>query len=330
MPISTIDAHVCGSTVRLIVDGFPSPRGTTMAARLASAARRADAVRQLVVNEPRGHAALTAAVLTEPGEAGADAGVLFMDVSGFKPISLHGLLAVATVASERGLVVTRDADRMVIDTADGSVQVRLERGADGRVLRACATGVASFVMAAGVDLSVPGRRIRADLAYGGGAYAIVDAETAGVVVSGAQVGALQMAGLAIANAIDATVDLTHPGTGEVLPLDGVVFTAPPRAEHAGLMSAVVRRHGGVERSPSGRGTAALMAVLDAMGLLAGDGPFVHEGLTGLTLAGQVASRTRVGQVPAIVPEIAGSAFITGVHTFEVSADDPLRGGFRLS
>lgn len=330
MPIRTIDAHVCGSTVRLIVDGFPAPQGTTMASRLASAVRRSDVVRRLVVNEPRGHADLTAAVLTEPGDPGADAGVLFMDVSGFKALSGHGLLAVATVALERGLVMPRTPDRVDFDTADGPVRVRLERGPDGRVARARLAGAPSFVVAAGVDLSVLGRGLRADVAYGGAFYAIVDAESAGVSVSGLHVGSLQRAGLAIASAVDAAMDLTHPGTGEVLPLGGVLLTAPPRSEGAALQSVVVRRHGGVERSPSGTGTAALMAVLDAMGLLAEDVPFVHEGLTGQTVEGRVAGRTRVGQVAAVVPEITGAAFITGEHTFTVAAGDPLPEGFRLS
>lgn len=330
MLIRTIDAHVCGSTVRLVVDGFPSLHGTTMAARLVSAGRRADQVRQLVVNEPRGHEGLTAAVLTEAGEAGADAGVLFMDVAGFKGVSGHGVLAVVAVALERGLLVPRSDGRVVVDTAAGVVRVRVERDAAGRISRVATSGIPAFVAAAGVDLSVHGRRLRTDIAYGGGFYAIVDAESAGVVVDGAHLGHMQRAGVAVAAAVDAVMDLTHPGTGEVLPLAGVMFTAPPQHEAAALRSAVVRPHGGVERSPSGTGTAAVMAVLHAMGLLSDDVPFVHEGLTGLTLEGDVVGRARVGPVDAIVPAIAGHVFITGDHSFTVDGADPIPRGFSLS
>lgn len=330
MVIRTIDAHVCGSTIRLVVEGFPSPAGTTMSSKLASAARRADVVRQLIVNEPRGHEGLTSAVLTEPGTTAADAGVLFMDVSGFKALSGHGILGVVTTALERGVLLPRADGRVVVDTAVGVVRVRVERDADGRIVRTAASGVPAFVLAAGVDLSVHGRRLRADIAYGGGFYAIVDAESAGVVVDGAHLGPLQRAGTAVAAAVDAAMDLTHPGTGEVLPLSGTLFTAPPRHELSALRSAVVRPHGGVERSPSGTGTAAVMAVLHAMGLLPEDAPFVHEGLTGLTLSGEVVGLARVGPFDAIVPEIAGRAFITGDHAFTVAADDALPNGFTLS
>lgn len=330
MPIHTVDAHVCGSTVRLITEGFPAPRGTTMAARLSSAARVSDDVRRWLTHEPRGHADLTAAVLTESGDPLADAGILFMDAAGFRPLSGHGVLGVVTIALERGLLMPRTDRRVVVDTAAGLVRLRADRHPDGRLSRLAFTSIPSFVLAAGVDLHVQGRRVRADLAYGGGFYAIVDAESAGVIIDGAQAGALQRAGMAVAAAVDAAMDLTHPGTGEVLTLSGAVFTAPPHTEHAALRSAVVRPHGGVERSPSGTGTAAVMAVLDAMGLLSDDVPFVHEGFAGLTFEGHVASRTRVGPTEAIVVEIAGAAFITGDHRFTVAEDDPLRGGFRLS
>lgn len=301
-----------------------------MAARLASAVRRSDDVRRLITHEPRGHADLTAAVLTETGDPLADVGVLFMDAAGFRPISGHGVLGVVAIALERRLLMPRTDRRVVVDTAAGLVRVRADRHPDGRLSRLGVTGIPSFVVAAGVDLQVRGRRVRADIAYGGGFYAIVDAESAGVVVDGTELGVLQRAGMATAAAVDATMDLTHPGTGEEMALSGTVFTAPPSSEVASLRSVVVRPHGGVERSPSGTGTAAVMAVLDAMGLLSEDVPFVHEGLAGLTFEGHVASRTRVGPMAAIVAEIAGAAFITGDHQFTVAADDPLRGGLRFS
>lgn len=329
-PVHTVDAHVCGSTVRLITEGFPAPRGTTMAAKLASAARRSEEVRRWLTHEPRGHADLTAAVLTEAGDPLADAGILFMDAAGFRPLSGHGVLGAVTIALERGLLMPRTDRRLVIDTAAGLVRVRADHHPDGRLSRLVITGLPSFVAAAGVDLHVSGRRVRADIAYGGGFYAIVDAESAGVIIDGSQAGALQRVGMAIAAAVDAAMDLTHPGTGEVMALSGTVFTAPPRTADASLRSAVVRPHGGVERSPSGTGTAAVMAVLDAMGLLSDDLPFVHEGLAGLTFEGHVASRTRLGAVEAIVAEISGAAFITGEHRFIAAEGDPLRGGFRLS
>lgn len=300
-----------------------------MAQKLAWAGRRAEGLRRILMNEPRGHADLGGAVLTEAVEPGADAGVLFMDGSGFRPLSGHGIMAVTTIALERGLVLPGDPRRVVFDTALGAVRARVERHG-AAVARVVVSGVPSFVFRPGIDLLLPGRRLRADVAFGGGFYAIVDAESAGVPVDGAHLGDLRRAGMAIAAAVDAALDLQHPLADAPSRLAGAIFTAPPREDGAALRSAVVRPDGTVERSPSGTGTAAIMAVLDAMGLLPDAMPFVHESVTGQLFEGRVGGRTRVGETGAIVPEVAGRAAVTGDHTFVVADDDPLPEGFRLS
>ena len=110
---------------------------------------------------------------------------------------------------------------------------------------------------------------------------------------------------------------------------GTIFTGPPNDPRADLRNVTVFADAQVDRSPCGTGTAAVMAVLDAMGLLADDRPFVHESLVGTLFRGRAAGRTQVGDYEAIVPEIEGSAWITGEHTFLIDDDDPLRDGFRI-
>lgn len=334
--LETIDAHVAGAPLRLVVGGFPAVRGRTMLERRASAARHADRLRRVLMLEPRGHADMCGAVLTEPVLPGSHAGVLFMDADGFGRMCGSAIIAVATIAIERRLLtLASHTPTIVFDTPAGTVRAAVRAGsasdaAPARVERVSFTNVPSFVLQPGVDVRLPGRRLRADVAYGGEFYAIVDGEAAGVAVDGAHLEDLRRVGREILAAIGTMGPIAHPADPGIKGLDGVIFTAPPRTPGADLRNATVFASGAVDRSPCGTGTAAVMAVLDAMGLLADDRPFVHEGIVDTTLSGSLAARTRVGDVDAIVTAIEGSAWITGDHTFSVDAGDPLGDGFRLA
>jgi proline racemase len=133
----------------------------------------------------------------------------------------------------------------------------------------------------------------------------------------------------IKHAIEAQHTIAHPLEPGLCGIYGTIFTGPPSDDRADLRNVTIFAEAEVDRSPCGTGTAAVMAVIDAMGLLDGERPFVHESLIGTRFNGRVASRTIVGEYPAIVPEIEGSAWITGEHTFLVDDDDPLKAGFRL-
>jgi proline racemase len=173
------------------------------------------------------------------------------------------------------------------------------------------------------------RTIRADVAFGGAFYAIVDCEAAGLPIDAAHLPELRRAGMEIKHAIEAAHTIIHPLDPGLNGIYGTIFTGPPNGEDADLRNVTIFADAEVDRSPCGTGTAAVMAVVDAMGLLGTGRPFVHESLIGTRFNGRVASRTEVGEHAAIVPEIEGSAWITGEHTFLVDEDDPLKGGFRI-
>jgi proline racemase len=293
------------------------------------AERHADDIRRILMLEPRGHADMYGAVLTEPATPGSHAGVLFMHNQGYAAMCGHGIIAVTTIALERGLVVPGgDGVTVVYDTAAGAVRAHAAL-ADGRVASVRFTGVPSFVLAAGVGVTVSGRHLRADVAFGGAFYAIVDAEAAGLPLAPSRLPEIRRAGLAIRDAVEAVVRVEHPSDPGVSGLYGTIFTGPPDNPRADLRNVTVFAAGAVDRSPCGTGTAAVMAVIDAMGLLDPERPFVHESLIGTTFSGRVAGRTAVGELPAILPEIEGSAFVTGEHIFVTNADDPLDEGFLL-
>jgi len=336
--IRTIDAHTAGEPLRLVVDGFPSPEGATMLDKRAWAAKHLDHLRRAIMLEPRGHADMYGALLTEPVTEGAHAGVLFMHNEGWSTMCGHGVIAVTTIAVERGLMWDASARpggpiELVLDVPAGPVPAAATTSTvDGRtrVDQVTFRNPPSFVLAAGVPMHVGGRVFTADVSFGGAFYAIVDAEAAGLSIDAAKLPELKRTGMAIAREVERVLKVVHPNEPGLTGVYGTIFTAPAQVDGAHLRNVTVFADAEVDRSPCGSGTAAVMAVLDEMGVLgAGDGTFVHESLIGTCFTGHVAARLRVGDFPAIVPAIAGSAWITGEHTFLVDADDPLRAGFRI-
>jgi proline racemase len=339
--ITAVDAHAAGEPLRLIVDGFPRVRGATMRDKQDWVARRADQVRRALMLEPRGHRDMYGAVLTEPVLPGSDAGILFMHGGGYDPMSGHGIIAAVTIALERGLITTRVAGTtgagsvpsIAFDTPAGTVRARADLTATDplapRVGSVAFVDVPSFVVQGGVEVPLGGRRLRADIAFAGLFYAIVDGESAGLPLDRAHLPELRRAATAIRAALVRTLTLAHPQDARLEGLGGIIFTGPPESPGADLRSVAIFGGDCVDRSPCAGGTAAVMAVLDAMGLLDESRSFVQEGIVGTTFSGRVTARTQVGDYAAIVPEISGSAWITGEHTFVVHDDDPFREGYPL-
>ena len=301
--------------------------------------RHADHWRRALLLEPRGHTDMCGAILTEPVSPGSHAGVLFMRGDGYCTMSGHGIIAVTTIVLERGLIglpsAGGDGASVAYDTPAGVIRARAHfgaRGAEGtggtRVERVAFVNVPSFVLHGGLRVAVGQRKVLADVAFGGAFYAIVDSEAVGLPIDAAHLPELRRAGIATSRAIEAVQAIAHPVEAGLRGLTGTIFTAPPSDEHSALKNVAIFSGAEAERSPGGTGTAAVMAVVDAMGLLGSETPFVHESLVGTRFTGRIVARTTVGAYPAIVPEIEGAAWITGEHTFLIDADDPLREGFR--
>jgi proline racemase len=333
--VKTIDAHAAGEPLRLIVDGFPSPRGNTMLEKREWVRKHADHLRLALMLEPRGHADMYGAILTEPVTPGSHAGVLFMHNEGYSTMCGHGIIAVTTMALERGLLMPGgDGASVVYDAPAGTVRAHAKfaaapAGAPARVDSVAFLNVPSFVLHAGLMVKLAARTIRADVAFGGAFYAIVDSEAVGLPIDVPHLPELRRIGMEIKHAIEAHHTIVHPAEPGLTGIYGTIFTGPPNQPGADLRNVTIFADAEVDRSPCGTGTAAVMAVIEAMGLLADDKPFVHESVIGTTFSGRVASRTVVGDRPAIVPEIEGSAWITGEHTFIVDERDPLKAGFRI-
>jgi trans-L-3-hydroxyproline dehydratase len=332
--IRTIDAHTAGEPLRLIVEGFPAVEGRTMLERREWLKSNADHLRRALMLEPRGHADMYGALLTEPEHPGSDAGVLFMHNEGYSTMCGHGIIAVVTIALERRLIVPRGgAGTIVLDSPAGPIHATAafdESSSRIRVRSVRFRNVPSFVLHGGVPVRLGLRDLRADVAFGGAFYAIVDSEAAGIPVDPGRLADLRSAGMTIARSIEKSVQVVHPEEPQLRGIYGTIFTAPPAAAAADLRNVTIFADAEVDRSPCGTGTAAVMAVLSAMGLLGAEQTFTHESLIGTTFQGRVVGETMLGDVPAIVPEIQGNAHVTGEHMFLIDEGDPLRHGFRIS
>jgi proline racemase len=328
----TIDAHTAGEPLRLIVDGWPEPEGATILERRDYTKRHQDAFRRALMLEPRGHADMYGALLTPPEREGSDTGVLFMHNEGFSTMCGHGVIAVVTILIER-FEQYAEAREIVLDVPAGRIAARarvtVRKDGSRRVESVAFANVPSFVLAAGVPVTARGRTFRVDVAFGGAFYAICDAEGAGLGVAPERLHDLRELSVEIREQVEKAVRVVHPLEGGLHGIYGTIFTGPPSSSAADLRNVTVFADREVDRSPCGSGTAAVMAVLDAMGMLPADHVFTHESIIDTTFRGRILERTMVADLPSIVPEIEGSASITGEHVFVVSDDDPLADGFRL-
>jgi proline racemase len=331
--LKTIDAHVAGAPVRLIVEGVPRPVGKTMVQKREWMKRHADHVRRALVLEPRGHRDMCAAILTEPVTPGAAAGIIFLQNDGYPALSGDGVVAVTTLALEAGLLFSRDLVqpdcRLTFDTPAGTVHARARmqsRGDRQSVDSVVFTNVPAFVFSGGQTVRLGSREIRVDVAFGGVFYAIADTEAIGIPLSIARLPELRRLGLELRASINAAGTITHPIEESLSGIAAVIFTGPPQDPEAHLRNVTVFADGAVDRSPCATGTSAVMAVLAAMELLPDDQPFVHESVIGTLHRGRIDRRTQVGDYDAIITEIEGSAWMTGEHTFFVDDDDPLKDG----
>ena len=332
MIIRAIDAHTAGEPLRLIVEGFPAIEGKTMLEKREWLRANHDGLRTALMLEPRGHADMYGAVLTEPERASSDAGVLFMHNEGYSTMCGHGVIAVATIAMERGLISPRRDGEIVLDTPAGQVIARprlVTKGNDRRVASVSFRNVPSFVLFAGVPVRVGNRMVRTDVAFGGAFYAIVDSEATGIPIQRERLPDLRRAGMDIKRLIELVLHVAHPLEPELCGIYGTIFTGPATRPEADLRNVTIFADAEVDRSPCGTGTCAVMAVLAAMGVLGPEQTFTHESIIGTLFRGRVVSQLTVGDIPAIEPEVEGEAYITGESRFIIEDQDPLKHGFRL-
>ena len=331
LKITTIDAHTEGEPFRVITGGYPELPGESILARRRYAMENLDHLRTALMWEPRGHADMYGCIVTPPVTQEADFGVLFMHNEGYSTGCGHGIIAITAVAVETGLLpMTSPETQVKIDTPSGLVTAYARVG-EGRVQSVYFHNVPSFVLVLDEAVDVPGLgKVRYDIAYGGAFYAFVQAEEVGVRCRPEDFRALIEKGMAIKRSIMASRPIPHPFEEDLSFLYGTIFIGPPQEQGAHSRNVCIFAEGEVDRSPTGTGVSARLAIHHARGEINLNEPITIESIIDSRFSGRVVQTTTFGSHPAIIPEVEGTAYITGRHEFLIDPNDPLRNGFLLS
>jgi proline racemase len=327
--ITAIDSHTEGMPARVVTGGVGMIPGATMAERREYFVKHLDDLRLFLMNEPRGHSAMSGAILQPPTRSDADWGVLYIEVSGCLPMCGHGTIGVATVLIESGMVeVTEPVTQVRLDTPAGLVVVDVAVS-NGRAEHVTLRNVASYSHALDAAVDVPGLgKVTYDLAYGGNFYAILPLEQLGIPFDRAEKARILKAGLDIMDAINATDRPVHPLDPGIHSCKHVQFTAPGM-DGADSRNAMAIHPGWFDRSPCGTGTSARMAQLHARGELALNTDYVNESFIGTRFTGRLIEEATVGPHPAVIPTVTGRAWITGTANYLLDPTDPFPTGFVL-
>jgi proline racemase len=270
------------------------------------------------------------AVLLPPSRPDVKFGVVFMDGGGYLTMCGHGLIGVTVAAVETGLISEAEANQLInVETPAGVVAVRFERKS-GLGIEVTLRNVTSYCADTDLIVQVDGKESRVDVAYGGNFYALVRAADAGLQLTPAFLPEIIQRGLAIRDAINHHKQFIHPDHPDIAGVALVEFyedsqNAPPHARNVVVFGA-----GQADRSPCGTGTCARMALLYTQGKLKIGEEFVNQGIVGTRFRGRLIEERRVGSFSGAVPEITGSAFVTGIHQFVVDPSDPFGAGFTLA
>ena len=326
---TAVDSHTEGMPTRVITGGVGVIPGTTMNDKRLYFMQHLDHIRLFLMNEPRGHAAMSGAILQAPTREDADWGVVFIEVSGCLPMCGHGTIGVATVLVETGMVeVLEPVTTIRLDTPAGLVIARVAVS-DGHADSVTFENVPSYSVRLDATVEVPGYgAVPYSLAFGGNFYAMVDLDAVGLQFDRDNQQEILAAGLAIMDAINATDPPRHPEIDGLDHCHHVEFIAPgSTAQHSRHAMAIYP--GWFDRSPCGTGTSARMAELWARGELALDQDFVNESFIGSRFTGRLVRETTVAGIAAVVPTITGRAWVTGIGQYLLDPADPFPTGFQF-
>jgi proline racemase len=328
--IKTIEAHAAGEPLRVIVDGFPDIPGNTILERRRFLKNNLDYLRTALVWEPRGHADMYGAIITEPVHAGSDVGVIFLHNEGYSTMCGHGVIALVTVLLETGMV-KKDGDRPTIklDTPAGMVTATARREGD-KIKEVSFQNVPSFVYLSNQTVDVPMLgKIRYDVAFGGAFYAFVDAEEIHAGLDRNDFRQLIDLGIGIKKSVMESTPIKHPFEDDLSFLYGTIFVGKPHSPEHHSRNVCIFADGEVDRSPTGTGVSARAAIHYFKNELSINESFTVESIIGTCFTGKVLETKTYGGYEAVVPEVTGSASIVGMSEWLLDPQDPLKDGFIL-
>jgi proline racemase len=324
-----IDSHTGGEPFRVLVQGVPDIEGATMLERRLFAEEHLDELRRALMWEPRGHADMYGGLVGPPVEPSSDISVLFIHNEGFSTMCGHGIIALTKVVLDTGMLAA-DAPQTVIliDTPAGQIEATAQY--DGTVGSVSFRNVPSFVAAMDQTVDVPGLGpVRYDLAFGGAFYAYVSAEDLGISIDPTSTSRLIETGRAIKRAVIDSGPIEHPVEPGLGFLYGVILVGPAVEPAHHSRNVCIFADGEVDRSPTGTGLSGRLAIHHARGEVAVGEAITVESILGSTFTGRVMETTEVGGLPAVIPEVTGTAHISGRTEMWMDPNDALGAGFLI-
>ena len=327
----TLDMHTAGEPVRIVTEGYPTLPGASILEKRRYAQAKLDHIRRRLMLEPRGHADMYGVIPVEPSHPDADLAVLFTHNSGYSTMCGHATIAIGRWAVEHKLVpVERPLTTFNLECPCGVVRVTVEVGETD-------TGTVTFesvpAFASHLDLSISTERfgrVGLDISFGGAFYAILPASRIGLSMHETPLDALIQAGREITAATCAQVVLEHPDAADLAFLYGTILTDDARpGDGAPSLNLCIFGAGQVDRSPTGSGVTARLALDHARGALPIGGRRVFRGLTGEPFTGELPREVRAGNRPAVIVRVGGRAYYSGTASFVIEPEDPLRDGFPM-
>jgi proline racemase len=340
--VQAVDAHAAGEPGRVIVGGVLDVPGATMLDKRNHLAEHGDELRRVMLREPRGYPALCANVVLPATHPEADAGFVIMEQVEYPGMSGSNTICVVTVLLETGMLpMTEPVTELVLEAPAGLIRVRATCDA-GKVTGVTFRNVPAFATHLGASVEVPQLgTVTVDVAWGGMFYVIADAEPLGIRLTPDEGRDITRVTEMIKAAAREQLPVAHPDEPAFAGITIGQLSGPPHDPRNARRNVVTVSTGEldwsrpstwtgvIDRSPCGTGTCAKMAVLHARGELRPGDEFRHEGILGTVFTGRVEEEARVGDRPAIVPSITGTAWITGFASYVVDPADPYPEGFTV-
>lgn len=341
--IQAVDTHVCGEPGRVIVGGVLDVPGSTMFEKMRYLETEADELRLRMLREPRGYPAANCNLILPPTHPDAHAGYVIMEQVEYPGMSGTNTIAVTTVLIETGMVPsTEPVTELLLESPAGLISVRADVEG-GKVKRVTFENVPGFAVHLDREVDVPELgKVKVDVAYGGMFYVIADADQVGLTLTPDEAKQATRVGEMIkAATIEQLEEPVHPENSGIRGVTIGQLSAPPTHPEAHRKNTVIVSTGqldwnrpdtwtaALDRSPCGTGTSAKMVAMWAKGELPLNQEFVHEGILGTTFTGKLIKETKLGDYDAVVPTIAGTAWITGFAQYVVDPEDPFPNGYTV-
>lgn len=330
--ITCIDTHTGGEPTRIVTSGFPPLPGDTILEKRLYLLENHDDLRKMIMLEPRGHSGMYGTIITRPVTDDGDFGVLFTHNEGLSTGCGHATIGVTMAVLETGIIPAKEGRNLVkIDSPAGRLMA-YANVKDGKVGDVDVEYVPSFVLKENIKVDVDGYgTVTGDISYSGAFYVFVDAEKMGIDIVKKNAELFVKKGMEIKNKVMDAMEVVHPLEPGLNGIYGTIFYTPLKREGNKLITKniCIFAEGQIDRSPTGTGTGARVALHHHKGELNEGDVLVNHSIIDTVMTGKIARFTEVGKFKAVVPEISGRAYISGFNQLVLDPEDPLPEGFRI-